>query len=76
MNLEDQLRGDQSGANSARLTERIQVEDAEATTAPLLEDGRKGSGISDPYGALKTHVQRACIPKLGSWLFSNQESLT
>ena len=74
MNLEDQLRGDQSGANSARLTERIQVEDAEATTAPLLEDGRKGSGISDPYGALKTHVQRACIPKLGSWLFSNQES--
>jgi pilus assembly protein CpaF len=74
MNLEDQLRGDQSGANSARLTERIQVEEVDAMATPLLEDGRKGSGISDPYGALKTQVQRACIPKLGPWLFSNSES--
>ena len=45
----------------------------EATT-PLLEDGRKASGISDPYGELKTDVQRSVIPKLGPWLFSNQES--
>ena len=52
MNLEDQLRGDQSGAGSARLTERIQVEEVES--APLLEDGRRASGISDPYGELKT----------------------
>jgi pilus assembly protein CpaF len=72
VNLEDQLRGDQSGAGSARLTERIQVEEVEAT--PLLEDGRKTSGVSDPYGELKTHVQRAVIPKLGPWLFSNQDS--
>ena len=52
MNLEDQLRGDQSGAGSARLTERIQVEEVEAT--PLLEDGRRASGVTDPYGELKT----------------------
>ncbi len=51
MNLEDQLRGDQSGAGSARLTERIQVEEVEAT--PLLEDGRRASGVSDPYGDLE-----------------------
>ena len=72
MNLEDQLRGDQSGAGSARLTERIQVEEVEAVS--LLEDGRRASGVSDPYGQLKTDVQRAVIPKLGPWLFSNQES--
>ena len=72
MNLEDQLRGDQSGANSARLTERIQVEEVEAPA--LLEDGRRVSGVSDPYGPLKTDVQRAVIPRLGPWLFSNQES--
>ena len=61
MNLEDQLRGDQSGAGSARLTERIQVEEVETT--PLLEDGRKASGISDPYGELKTDVQRSSDPE-------------
>ncbi len=72
MNLEDQLRGDQSGAGSARLTERIGVEDVEGI--PLLEDGRRASGISDPYAELKTQVQGAVIPKLGPWLFSNQES--
>ena len=72
MNLEDQLRGDQSGAGSARLTERIQVDEVEAVS--LLEDGRRASGVSDPYGQLKTDVQRAVIPKLGPWLFSNQES--
>ena len=72
MNLEDQLRGDQSGAGSARLTERLQVEEVEA--APLLEDGRRASGITDPYGELKSQVQAAVIPKLGPWLFSNQES--
>ena len=74
MNLEDKLRGDQSGANSARLTERIQVEEVDAQATPLLEEGRRSSGVSDPYGKLKEHVQRACIPKLGPWLFSNQES--
>ncbi len=72
MNLEDQLRGDQSGAGSARLSERLQVEEQES--APLLEETRRLSGVSDPYGPLKTHVQRAVIPKLGPWLFSNQES--
>ncbi len=72
MNLEDQLRGDQSGAGSARLTERIQVEETEAT--PLLEDGRRSSGVSDPYAVLKTQVQDSVVPKLGPWLFSNQES--
>ncbi len=49
MNLEDQLRGDQSGAGSARLTERIQVEEVEPVS--LLEDGRRASGVSDPYGS-------------------------
>jgi pilus assembly protein CpaF len=72
MNLEDQLRGDQSGAGSARLTERTQVEEVEAT--PLLEDGRKISGVSDPYGDLKTRIQSAVVPKLGPWLYSNQDS--
>ncbi len=72
MNLEDQLRGDQSGAGSARLTERIQVEEVEPVS--LLEDGRRASGVSDPYAQLKTDVQRTVIPKLGPWLFSNQES--
>ena len=72
MNLEDQLRGDQSGAGSARLTERIRVEEVEV--APLLEDGRRASGVSDPYAELKTKVQGAVVPKLGPWLFSNQES--
>ena len=48
MNLEDQLRGDQSGAGSARLTERIQVDEVEVVS--LLEDGRRASGVSDPYG--------------------------
>ena len=72
MSLEDQLRGDQSGAGSARLTERIQVEEEDVTT--LLEDGRKASGVLDPYGELKTAVQRAVVPKLGPWLFSKQES--
>ncbi len=61
MNLEDQLRGDQSGAGSARLTERIQVEEVETT--PLLEDGRKASGISDPYGELKTRRAAGVHPE-------------
>ena len=71
MNLEDQLRGDQSGAGSARLTERIQAEEPEATPP---RGRRAGVRRLDPYGELKTRVQRAVIPKLGPWLFSNQES--
>jgi pilus assembly protein CpaF len=73
MSLEDQLRGDQSGANSARLTERIQTEE-EAVVDPLLGDERKASGSVDPYAELKTRVQRACVPKLGPWLFTNPDT--
>jgi pilus assembly protein CpaF len=73
MSLEDQLRGDQSGANSARLSERIQVED-DAQVDPLLGDERKASGSVDPYSELKTRVQRACVPKLGPWLFTNPDT--
>jgi pilus assembly protein CpaF len=67
MNLEDQLRGDVSGANSARLTERIQT-DEEATE--LLSVGKRGVAASDPYGELKTKVQRACVVKLGYRVFA------
>ena len=58
MNLEDQLRGDQSGAGSARLTERIQVDEVEADSAPRGRTPRVAAS-SIPYGELKTRVQRA-----------------
>ena len=73
MNFEDRLRGDLSGAGSARLTERIQGEEGEQQALPLLGD-RRSSGIIDPYGELKQRIQRACIPKLGPWLFSNDQT--
>ena len=76
MNLEDQLRGDQSGAGSARLTERLvfdgQAEEAAATA--LLGEQRRPGGSVDAYGELKTRVQRACIVSLGPWLYSNEGS--
>ncbi len=67
MDIEDQLRGDASGAGSARLTERLhQV----APEANHFGDRRNGLG-GDPYGELKTRVQRAVIAKLGPRLFGN-----
>jgi pilus assembly protein CpaF len=72
VNLEDKLRGEQSGAGSARLNERIQVDEPEPSA--LLQEQRRPGGSVDPYGELKTRVQRACIVKLGPWLFSNEGS--
>jgi pilus assembly protein CpaF len=64
MDLEDQLRGDAAGASSAKLTERLQTgEPREASF------GSRRDVSSDPYGALKTRVQRAVIGKLGPRLF-------
>jgi pilus assembly protein CpaF len=70
MNLEDRLRGDVSGANSARLTERITSETARDED-PLLgnKPGSSEGGSTDPYAELKSRVHRACIPKLGPRLF-------
>jgi pilus assembly protein CpaF len=64
MELEDLLRGDAAGANSARLTERLQ------TSSPRENPfgGRREAPL-DPYGGLKTRVQRAVIGKLGPRLF-------
>ena len=66
MELENRLRGDAAGAGSARLIERIE------TNAPREElfSGREASG-RDPYGELKTRVQRAVIAKLGPRLFGS-----
>ncbi len=73
MNLEDSLRGDQSGANSARLTERLQAEEGGTAEPVLQEVRREGVGSVDPYGDLKRRVQSACIVRLGPWLFSNND---
>ena len=64
MELENQLRGDASGAGSARLTERLQTN--EPSDKPF---GARPDAPVDPYGALKTRVQRAVIAKLGPRLF-------
>jgi pilus assembly protein CpaF len=71
MSLEDQLRGDVSGANSARLNERLTVTPAEVAD-PLSADERPASpgGSRDPYGELKSRVHQACIPRLGPRLFN------
>jgi pilus assembly protein CpaF len=61
-NLDAQLRGDASGAGSARLTERM------VKTAPR-EAFAPTRGIGDPFGDLKVRVQRACIGRLGPRLF-------
>jgi pilus assembly protein CpaF len=70
MNLEDRLRGDVSGANSARLTERITSESTQDDD-PLLgsRTASDPGGSVDPYADLKARVHRACIPKLGPRLF-------
>jgi pilus assembly protein CpaF len=65
MDLEDQLRGDAAGANSARLTERLKIDDPNAVVFGSKRDAAAG----DPYGELKTRVQRAVIAKLGPRLF-------
>ncbi len=65
MELEDQLRGDGAGAGSARLIERIQTQTP--TENPFA--GRYESSVGDPYGELKTRVQRAVIARLGPRLF-------
>jgi pilus assembly protein CpaF len=65
MDLESQLRGDSAGASSARLIERIQVHAPK--TAVFTNQHAVAGG--DPYGELKTRVQRAVIAKLGPRLF-------
>jgi pilus assembly protein CpaF len=69
MDLEDQLRGDAAGANSARLTERLQATEPHAN--PF--SGRREAPV-DPYGGLKTQVQRAVIAKLGPRLFGSSHA--
>jgi pilus assembly protein CpaF len=64
MDLEDQLRGDAAGANSARLTERLQTGEPRE---PAF--GVRREAPVDPYGVLKTRVQRTVIGKLGPRLF-------
>jgi len=64
MDLENQLRGDAAGAGSAKLTERL---NERAPKRSFLE--RRSMVSGDPYGELKTRVQRACIAKLGPRLF-------
>ena len=66
MDIEDQLRGDASGAGSARLTERLHQ-----VTPDGNPFGDRRAGVGDPYGELKTRVQRAVIAKLGPRLFGN-----
>jgi pilus assembly protein CpaF len=61
MSLEDRLRGDVSGANSARLTERIQTDEELAA----LESERPRGSV-DPYAELKGRVQGVVIPRLGT----------
>jgi pilus assembly protein CpaF len=73
VNLEDSLRGDQAGAGSARLTERLNEAPSEQLDAGLLTEVRRAAGAVDPYGELKRRVQQACIVRLGPWLFSNDE---
>ena len=55
MDLENQLRGDAAGAGSAKLTERLN--ERAPKTHRLLTRQAMVSG--DPYGELKTRVQRA-----------------
>jgi pilus assembly protein CpaF len=69
MNLEDRLRGDVSGANSARLNERITSETAQEEDPLLGKKQASTGGSQDPYAELKSRVHRACIPKLGPRLF-------
>ena len=74
MNLEDSLRGDQAGAGSARLTERLhEAPGGQQPENGLLDEVRRSDGAVDPYGELKRRVQRACIVRLGPWLFSNDD---
>ena len=70
MDLEDRLRGDAGGANSARLIERIE------THAPADNPfaSRLDTSGGDPYGELKTRVQRAVIAKLGPRLFGSSHA--
>ena len=75
MNLEDSLRGDQAGAGSARLTERLTEAPAEQLEPSMLDETRRVDGAVDPYGELKQRVQKACIVRLGPWLFSNDDPM-
>jgi len=67
MDLETQLRGDAAGAGSAKLTERLN----ELQPKPSRPLTRQAMVSGDPYGELKTRVQRACIAKLGPRLFGS-----
>jgi pilus assembly protein CpaF len=73
MDLEGQLRGDAAGASSARLIERIQTTQAPAE-APFAS--RYEASPGDPYGELKTRVQRAVIARLGPRLFGATHAST
>jgi len=65
--LETQLKGDGAGAGSANLLERLNRHAPKPNR--MLE--RKAMVSGDPYGELKTKVQRACIVKLGPRLFGS-----
>ena len=71
MNLEDQLRGDQSGAGSARLTERIQVGTA-GETLHSSDGARRRRPVRRAEDASSAGVHR----KLGPWLFGDRQSPT
>ena len=72
MDLEDQLRGDAAGASSARLSERLQTHDAGRRAR---SGSKRDAPAGDPYGELKTRVQRAVIAKLGPRLFGNVHAI-
>jgi pilus assembly protein CpaF len=66
--LDDQLRGDASGHGSARLSERM------IKTAPREAVFAETRATGDPFGELKTRVQRVCIAKLGPRLFGSSQT--
>ena len=74
MNLEDRLRGDVSGAYSARLNERLTTDEAPEELLGGERHTPAQGGSTDPYAALKTRVHGACIPRLGPRLFNAQAS--
>jgi pilus assembly protein CpaF len=74
MNLEDRLRGDVSGAYSARLNERLNTDEEPEELLGGERPSTGPAGSTDPYAELKTRIHGACIPRLGPRLFNAQAS--